>query len=72
MTKKPNLIDKITDGIVSAGGGGQFKGACGASIGFALISVTSVVPEEFELYVQTGCLVLIGLGMAKVAYHTLK
>lgn len=65
------MLDEITKGVVAAGGSGQFKGGCGSSLGIALISVTSVVPEDFEIYVQGGCLFLIALGMLKIAYHTI-
>ncbi len=71
MAKKPNIIDKVTDAVVSAGSSGQLKGGCGAAIGIALISVTYVVPEEFEFYVQSGCMALVGIGLIKVAYHTI-
>lgn len=65
------MLDEITKGVVAAGGKGQFKGGCGASLGFALISVTSAVPEIFEIYVQAACLLLIAIGMLKIAFHTI-
>lgn len=65
-------LDKISDALVGGAAKGQLQGGAGAAIGGTLLSISPAVPESFEHYVQWGCMVLIGVGILKVIFHTIK
>lgn len=66
------ILDKLTEKAVSSGTLGQFKGCVGAMLGVLVLSITYVVPEDYEHYVQYGCLFVIAIGLLKIVFETLK
>lgn len=64
---QPKALELITNAVLKAGNStGMFKGAAGAAIGILLLSLTSIVPEEFEQFSQYVCLGLFVGGVVQV------